>query len=280
MKTRNSTKLSRRFLEKLKRHALNARRSVITASAKAGSVHIASALSPIDIMVALYFDILRLNLKKKIDHNSDKFILSKGHGALGFYSVLAEKGIIPRDLLDNYGKNKSILPVHPVRGSAAGVEATTGSLGHGLGMGLGMALAQKSNNGEGRTFILLSDGECDEGSTWESVMLAGHLKLDNLIAIVDYNKIQAFGSTKEVLDLEPFTDKWRANRWDVEEVDGHDFEKIISIMRKTSTKRRKPMAIIAHTIKGKGVPFMENKLEWHYKNVKTEDLEETLSSIY
>ena len=266
--------------QKLKNHALSVRHDIITISAKAGSVHIGSLLSVVDILVALYFDILRINPKNPKDPRRDKFILSKGHGGLGLYCVLARRGFISKKLLEKYGEDESILAVHPVRGSVSGIEATTGSLGHGLGMGLGLALAQKRDKKTGRTFVLLSDGECDEGSTWEAVMLAGHLKLDNLVAIVDYNKIQCYGRIKDVLDLEPFASKWRANNWETVEIDGHEFNELTSTLRKIPLKDGKPTVIIAHTVRGKGVPFMENKLEWYYFNVKPEDLKKTLDQIY
>lgn len=269
-----------KFLAELKAHALNVRRNIIKISARTGSVHIASSLSPVDILVALYFGILRAG-PGMLNGRGDRFILSKGHGALGFYCVLAECGLLSEKLLEEYGRDGSVLAVHPIRGSTPEIEATTGSLGHGLGMGLGIALAQRRDKTSSQTFVLLSDGECDEGSTWEAVMLAGHLKLDNLIAIVDYNKIQSFGRVNEVLELEPFAAKWRANNWEAIEVDGHNFEQIVPALTKVPKRQGSdPTVIIAHTIKGKGVPFMENKLEWHYRNVKKEDLEMILKEVY
>lgn len=264
----------------LREHALRARRTIIKVSARAGSIHIASALSPIDILVALYFDILHIDLEDPNGLRRDILVFSKGHGGLGLYAVLAERGIIGKDLLEKYGQDSSSLAVHPVRGSVPGIETTTGSLGHGLGMGLGVALAQKRDNRPSRTFVLLSDGECDEGSTWEAVMLAGHLGLDNLIAIVDYNKIQSFGTVKEVLNLEPFADKWRANKWSVLEIDGHEFDQAIPALRNVPLKKGFPTVILAHTIKGKGLPSMENKLEGHYMNIKPEDLDRVLGEVY
>lgn len=279
MKTKTSTKPAN-LIPELKRRAMNIRRRLITISAKAGSSHIGSSLSSIDILTALYFDALRIKPSTYNDPKRDKFIMSKGHAGLGFYSALAEAGFIEDKVLEEYCKDNSILTVHPVRGLAKGIEATTGSLGHGLGMGLGMALAAKRDKNPSRTFVLLSDGECDTGATWEAVMLAGHLKLDNLVAIIDYNKIQSFGTVKEVLDLEPFADKWRANRWGVVEVDGHDFKKLVPALRKIPAKQNKPTVIIAHTVKGKGIKFMENKLEWHYKNISAQELDKTLEQIY
>lgn len=280
MKIKISTKISKNLLSELKKKATNIRRRLIVTSAQAGSSHIGSSLSSIDILTTLYFDILNIKPDAHSDPKRDRFIMSKGHAGLGLYSTLAERGFISNKLLENYSKDKSTLTVHPVRGLAKGIEATTGSLGHGLGMGLGIALALKRERNPGRVFVLLSDGECDTGSTWEAIMLAGHLKLDNLVAIVDYNKIQSFGTVKEVLDLEPFADKWRANNWKAVEIDGHNFEQLISTFRNIPTKSGWPTAVIAHTIKGKGIPFMENKLEWHYKNIKPEELEKTLAELY
>ena len=274
------TKISTKLLSELKQRARNARRAIILTSAKAGSVHIASALSPIDILTALYFDVLKVNPKLPNDSKRDRFILSKGHGGLGLYCVLAERGFISEKLLSKYGQDGSILTVHPVLGAVPGIEATTGSLGHGLGMGLGMALVQKRDKKPGRVFVLVSDAECDEGATWEAVMLAGHLKLDNLVVIVDYNKLQCYGKVKDVLDLEPFADKWRANRWAVVEVNGHKFEELIPALRNIPKKEDKPTVVIAHTIRGKGVPFMENNLEWYYLNIKPGDLDKTLAEVY
>jgi len=274
------TKISTKLLLKLKQHAINVRRAIISTSAKAGSVHIASALSPVDILVALYFDVLNIDPKKADNSKRDRFILSKGHGGLGLYCALAERGFIPKKLLDKYGQDGSILTVHPVLGSVPGVEATTGSLGHGLGMGLGMALSHKRDKNPGRVFALLSDAECDEGATWEAVMLAGHLKLDNLIAIIDYNKLQCYGKVKDILDLEPFADKWIANCWSVVEVDGHNLEELVPVLRNVPKQNGKPTVIIAHTTRGKGVPFMENNLEWYYFNIKPVDLDKTLAEVY
>src|SRR3989344_1963754 len=274
------TKISTKLLLKLKQHAINVRRAIISTSAKAGSVHIASALSPVDILVALYFDVLNIDPKKADNSKRDRFILSKGHGGLGLYCALVERGFIPKKLLDKYGQDGSILTVHPVLGSVPGVEATTGSLGHGLGMGLGMALSHKRDKNPGRVFALLSDAECDEGATWEAVMLAGHLKLDNLIAIIDYNKLQCYGKVKDILDLEPFADKWIANCWSVVEVDGHDLEELVPVLRNVPKQNGKPTVVIAHTTRGKGVPFMENNLEWYYFNIKPVDLDKTLAEVY
>lgn len=274
------TKIYSKLLSELKDHALNTRRLILSTSAKAGSVHIASALSPIDILTVLYFDAMKVDPKNPNDSNRDRFILSKGHGGLGLYCVLTERGFISKKILSEYGQDGSVLTVHPVLGAVPGIEATTGSLGHGLGMGLGMALVQKRDKKTGRVFVLLSDAECDEGSIWEAVMLAGHLKLDNLVVIVDYNKLQCYGKVKDILDLEPFADKWLANNWAVSEVDGHNFEKLVPVLRSIPNQKTRPTVIIAHTIRGKGVPYMENNLEWYYSNLKPADLDKTLAEVY
>ena len=276
MKAKNYIKL----ISKLKSHALNARRNVVRSSAIAGSVHIASSLSPIDILTTLYFDTLRINPRYPDNPKRDRLIFSKGHGGLGLYCVLTERGFLSEKLLNKYGQDGSILTVHPVRGSVPGIEATTGSLGHGLGMGLGIALTNKRNKNPGRVFVILSDGECDEGSTWEAVMLAGHLKLDNLVAIVDYNKLQCYGKVKEILDLEPFADKWQANKWEVVEADGHNFSELVLAFRNIPLQKGRPTVIIAHTIRGKGLPYMENTIEGYYINIKMEDLDKRLAEIY
>lgn len=273
-------KIPEKLIEKLKKEALETRRLFLEIACKSRALHIGSSLSEIDLLVALYFNILKINPKSPKDAKRDRFILSKGHAALGLYIVLARRGFITLKELNNYGKDNTKLTAHPVLGSACGIEATTGSLGHGLPMGLGMALAAKRTKERWRVFVLMSDGECDEGSNWEAILLAGHLKLNNIVAIIDYNKIQSFGRVKDVLDLEPFAKKWQAAKWEVKEINGHDFKEILGAFNKLPLKKNRPTAIIAHTVKGRGVPYMENKLEWHYLNIKPENLEKTLKSIY
>jgi len=209
----------------------------------------------------------------------DRFILSKGHGTAAVYAVLAECGFFPKEWLDTYCQDGSKLAGHITHHGVPGVEASTGSLGHGLSIGCGMALAGKRDRRPYRVFVMLSDGECDEGSTWEAVLFAHHHCLDNLVAIVDYNKIQAFGTVKEVLDLEPLADKWRAFRWAVREIDGHDYDQIEDALLSVPFEPGKPSAIVAHTVKGKGVSFMENRLVWHYKSPDDEQLVQALAEL-
>jgi len=192
---------------------------------------------------------------------------------------LAEMGYFPLEWLDTYYKNGSNLPGHATHSCVPGVEVSTGSLGHGLSLASGMALVGKRDKKDYRIFCLLSDGECDEGSTWESILFASHHKLDNLTAIVDYNKIQALGNVKDVLDLEPLTDKWRAFGWAVREIDGHNLEEIEEALSQLPFEKRKPSCVIAHTIKGKGVSFMENKLLWHYRSPQGEEFEKAMREL-
>lgn len=247
--------------------------------AKSNSSHIGSALSCVDILTVLYFHTLKISQTNPLDKNRDKFILSKGHAVSALYATLSERGFFDNSILEKYCADGSILPGHSTKSCVPGVEVSTGSLGHGLPMGVGMAVACKYDNLKYGIFVLLSDGECDEGSIWEAALFAAHHKLDNLIAIVDYNKIQAFGLTKEVLNLEPFADKWKAFGWEVREVDGHNFGEIIAALKKVPFRKNKPSMIIAHTIKGKGISFMENKLLWHYRAPNQEELEAALKEL-
>jgi len=218
-----------------------------------------------EILGVLYGKILRVDPQQPDWKYRDRFILSKGHGCAALYAVLAERGFFPVDRFDTFCQDGSELVGHATHTHLPGVEVSTGSLGHGLSIACGMALVGKRENQASRFFVLLSDGECDEGSTWEAMLFAGFHALDNVVVIVDYNKIQSLGRVKEVLDLEPFADKWRACRWAVVEIDGHDLEQIDSVLNNIPFEPGKPNCIIAHTVKGKGVSFMEDQLLWHYR---------------
>jgi transketolase len=222
---------------------------------------------------------MKIDPKNPESENRDRFILSKGHAAAALYATLAERGFFNKELLENYCKNGQKIAGHSTRGCLPGVEASTGSLGHGLPMGAGMALAGKCDKKDYRIFILMSDGECDEGSVWEAALFASHHKLDNLVAIIDYNKFQALGRTNEVLNLEPLGEKWRNFGWEVKETDGHNFSEIEKNLSPIPFKNQKPSLLIAHTIKGKGVSFMEDKLESHYKRLTKEEYEESLKEL-
>lgn len=228
------------------------------------SAHLGSALSMTDILAVLYFRFLKIDPANPDREDRDRFILSKGHGGSGLYATLAERGFFPVEDLQTYGTDGSRFAVHPSSMMVKGIEASTGALGHGLPIGAGMALAAKRDEKKHRVVVMVSDGECDEGSTWEAAMAAGHWGLHNLICIVDYNKIQSFGTVKEVMDLEPFADKWKSFRWETIEVDGHDHEAIAAALDRCPLDAAKPTCIIAHTIKGKGARWMENTVESHY----------------
>lgn len=241
--------------------------------------HIGSALSCVDILTVLYFKMLSIDPENPLDENRDRFILSKGHAATALYATLAQKGFFSEKILDKYCQDGNRLSGHSTIHCVPGVEVSTGSLGHGLAMGAGMALAEKRDNKNYRVFVLMSDGECDEGSVWEAAMFTSHHKLDNLTAIIDYNKLQAMGKTNEVVNLEPFAEKWQSFGWAVKEIDGHNFSEIEKCLSQVPFEKNKPSLIIAHTIKGKGISFMENKLVWHYKSPNKEEFERALKEL-
>jgi len=244
----------------------------------ARSSHIGGSLSMADLLAVLYMSILRVDPSRPHWPERDRFIVSKGHAAAGVYAVLAERGFFPLEWLDSFYRDGSHLAGHVTRG-VPGVEVSTGSLGHGLSLACGMALAGKRDGSTHRVFVLLGDGECDEGSVWEAAMFAPHHRLDNLIAIVDYNKIQSFGAVKEVLDLEPLGEKWGAFGWAVREIDGHDFDQIETVLASVPFEEGRPSCVVAHTVKGKGVSFMENQLAYHYRPPDDEQLRQALTEL-
>ncbi len=250
----------------LKKKARWVRNKVLEMCLRAGAGHIAPAFSCTEILVCLYYgDILRFKPKDPKWKNRDRFILSKGQGCAALYAILADLGFLPVPELNSYCQQGSRLGGHS-ESNVPGVEAFTGSLGHGLSIGAGMALAAKMDSKDYKTIVLLGDGECQEGSVWEAAMFASQHHLNDLIAIIDRNKLQAISSTEETLGLEPFQERWRAFGWDVESVDGHSIEALISIFNSLPLRKSdKPFAIIARTTKGKGVSFMENKPIWHFR---------------
>jgi transketolase len=230
-----------------------------------GTPHLGSCLSCADLLVWLYWNTLQIDPQNPTANNRDRFILSKGHAAPVLFQVLAEKGFYGLDALDSYGQGGSVFGEHPPSPDhLAGIEAATGSLGHGLPMGLGMALASRITHSPYRIFAILGDGECNEGSVWEAAMMASAQKVSNLMVFVDYNKWQATGRSDEILGLAPLADKWKAFGWACMEVDGNSFEEIESAYNFMSNDDR-PKAIIAHTVKGRGIPFMEDDNNWHYR---------------
>jgi transketolase len=228
----------------------------------------------------LYDDILKYDPANPRWPQRDRCILSKGHGCLALYVLLAEKGFFPEAELWRFCKSDGILGGHPEFGKVPGIEASTGSLGHGLSFGVGFALNARCDSARHRTFVVCSDGESNEGSVWEAALCAAKHKLGNLTVLVDYNKQQSYSTTYEVLDMEPFADKWRAFGFAVEEVDGHDVAGLRAVLKRTPLDPQKPAAIICHTIKGKGVSFVENNLTWHHKNkVTPEEVKALLAEL-
>jgi len=245
---------------------------------KANASHIGSCFSIVDILTVLYSGIIRITPDSIHSTQRDRFILSKGHAAAAVYATLCEAGFLDIDWLERYCQNTAPLGGH-ITANVPGVEVSTGSLGHGLSIGCGMAIDGQSEKRQYRVFVLMSDGECDEGSVWEAALFAPYHNLENLTIIIDYNKIQSFDRVENVLELEPFADKWESFGWAVQEIDGHNFEDIKKTLGNIPFEKGKPSCIIAHTIKGKGVSFMENKVEWHYKSPTKEQLEMSLKEL-
>lgn len=252
--------------DNLKSVAARLRAEVITLSHRAKTPHLGSSLSCMDLLVALYWNFLRIDPHNPESPDRDRFILSKGHAAPALYVTLCERGFFEKKLLEDYAKDGAALAEQPAPNCAPGVEWATGSLGHGLSVGVGMALSARIKRQNYRTVVLLSDGECNEGSVWEAAMFAAAQKLSSLTVLIDFNKWQATGRSEEVMALAPLRDKWEAFGWESCEVDGHNFEQILTALARAQVKdRNKPLAIVAHTVKGRGVSFMENDNNWHYR---------------
>jgi len=252
------------------------RKIILEQSKRANVGHIGSALSIVDIIVALYAHALRIPI---IDNpERDRFILSKGHAALALYAMLFLKGWITEAELNTYCGDNSLLGTHPEQ-ALTGIEFSTGSLGMGLSVGAGEALAARLHRSNRRVFVLISDAECNEGSTWEAVMFAAHHNLSNLITIIDLNGQQAFGYTDQVLSLTPMAERWRAFNWDVHEVDGHDIEGIAQTISRIDTTSGMPHVLVARTTFGKGVSYMENQIKWHYLPMNDEEYKQALKEI-
>lgn len=238
---------------------------VVQMSHAAKTPHLGSSLSCVEILVAAYWGVLRIDPQQPLAPERDRFVLSKGHAASSLYATLAFRGFFEDSLLEAFNSDGGPLAEHPSLQCVPGVEAATGSLGHGLSLGLGMALAGRILGVDYRCFVLVSDGECQEGAVWEAAMLAPALRVDRLVAIVDYNKWQATGRSDEVMALRPLAEKWRAFGWNACEVDGHDLPALVSLLRSAPDGSGRPLAVIAHTVKGRGVSFMEDDNNWHYR---------------
>jgi transketolase len=238
-----------------------------------GTSHIGSVFSMADILAVLYGCILKVDPKRPNWPERDRFILAKGHAGAGVYAALAERGFFDAAILDSHGQDGSVLSGHVSHKGVPGVELSTGSLGHGLPVATGMALAAKRAERGHRVFCLMSDGECDEGSNWEAILFAAHHRLSNLVAVVDYNKIQSLAPVADTLALEPFADKWRSFGWAVQEVDGHNHTEMQALFAAVPFEKDRPSCVLAHTVKGKGVSFMENSVLWHYRTARGAEYE-------
>jgi transketolase len=252
--------------------ATQIRREIIEMAYSSQGPHVGSALSCADILATLYHGVLRLDPWEE----RDVFILSKAHASMALYATLASSGIMPRELLESYCRENG-LPAHLDRQTGYGVECSAGSLGHGFNIGLGMAAGFKARGSGRRVYALLGDGESQEGSVWEGALFAPRLDLDNFTAIIDYNNLQGYGRPRDICHFEPLADKWAAFGWDVVTVDGHDHGALHNALQEES--RGRPRMIIARTVKGKGVPFMENQLIWHYYIVTEQHRSEALEGL-
>lgn len=259
--------------------AVRMRKEILEMIARAKGTHIASSFSIVEILVFLYDRILNINPKRPRDEKRDKFVLSKGHGCAALYVVLANYGFFPKEVLKTFCAPGSILGGHPDRLRVPGAEASTGSLGHGFSVAVGFALANKINNSKYKVYCLIGDGECNEGAVWEAAMVASHHKLDNLVLIIDDNKLMISGFAKDILDPLSFKDKFHSFGWNTVEVDGHNFNQLTNAFNKVNVKNHKPKVIIANTIKGKGVSFMENQKEWYSKLPNEEEMRMALKEL-
>jgi len=260
-------------IEDLKSISKEIRKKIIEVSHITNTPHLGTCLSCVDLLVVLYFSQMNIDPANPTDEDRDRFILSKGHAAPALYPVLALRGFFPENILRTCNTNGSPLGEHPLPNSLAGIEAATGSLGHGLGVGLGMALESKIHHRDNHVYVLLGDGECNEGSIWEAAMFAPAHKLDNVTVLVDYNKWQATGRSNEIMSLSPLKEKWTSFGWATFDIDGHDISQIDSILSKTRQNQKGPVAIIANTTKGKGVSFMEDDNNWHYRIPNKEEVD-------
>jgi len=265
------TQASQDFARQIRAEAIK-----MVAAAKAS--HIGGALSMAGLLAVLYGEILQVKPDDPRWPERDRFILSKGHCCTALYAALALRGFFPVDELETYGRDGSRLMTH-ISHKVTGVEFSTGSLGHGLPFGCGKALAAKRTGAAWRVFVMLSDGELDEGSNWEAILFAPQHRLDNLVPIVDYNKIQSLGSVQEVLDLHPLAEKFRAFNWAVKQIDGHNHDAIAAALKTLPFEAGKPSCLIADTVKGKGVDFMEDKLLWHYRTPNAEQVKNALGQL-
>lgn len=266
-------------IQELNNLAWRIRRHTVEMIERAGSSHVGSNLSMAEILAVLYGEVMNVDPADADCADRDRFVLSKGHACASLYAVLAERGFFPIEWLESFYTTGAKLPGHATAKGIPGIEVSTGSLGHGLPIATGMALAGKRDRFSYHVYCVLSDGECDEGSNWEAALFAPHHHLDNLTVIIDYNKIQSLGDVDEVLTLEPFPEKWRSFGWRVLEVDGHDTAELVDALRPSRSAQGSPTCVIAHTVKGKGISFMENSLLWHYRTPRGEEYQAAIAEL-
>ena len=271
--------LSMEEKQRLQNLARELRLTVIDVMAWSGGAHVGGSLSIIDILTILYFKYLNVDPANPKWEDRDRFILSKGHAAAGYIPVLAKKGYFPEETLKTFNHFGSPFAMHPDCNKVIGCDASAGSLGHGLSMAVGLGLGARYLKKDWKTVCLMGDGECGEGSIWEAAMSASHFKLGNVIGIVDRNRLMIDGKTEDVMALEPFADKWRAFGWDVVEIDGHDFDQLDEALARAWAATEQPVLILANTIKGKGVDFMENNVVYHYASADSELCAKAKASI-
>jgi transketolase len=265
--------------QRLKEIAQRIREEIVNVTYACGGTHIGGAMSQTDIMVALYYKYMHINVKDPEWADRDRFILSKGHGGVGHAVVLGDLGFFPKEELATFNKTGSPFGMHLDRKTVKGVDASTGSLGHGLSIGIGMALGARMLKKAWRTYVVMGDGELNGGPVWEAAMAAAHFRLHNLIAFVDRNGLSLDGPTEKIMALDPLKDKWVAFGWNVAEVDGHDFNQLCDAIDKAHNSEGKPWVILASTVKGKGVDFMENAVGWHYSGLDETMRDKALASL-
>lgn len=272
--------VSPKLITQLEYKSYELRRKLILLTGKIGGAHIGGSFSMQEMLVALYYHFLNIDPKKPKKPDRDIFILSKGHAGVGYCLMLADRGFFPEEDLDNFNQTGSPFGVHPDHKKIPGVEASTGSLGHGLGLALGIAMAKKIDKKKERVFAMLSDGEMAEGSVWEALLAAHHHKVGNLVAILDYNKMTQDGPVSEIMEIAPIKDKLKAFGWKVLEVEGHNMKQILQTLNSLPPPSGKvPTAIVMNTIKGKGIPWMENTVTWHYGGLDTELEKKALADL-
>lgn len=266
-------------IHSLEKMTLKVRRDVIEMIYAGGSGHPGGSLSAAEILTALYFEIMNVHPQDPTWPERDRFVLSKGHAAPLLYAVLAEKGFFPQEWLTTFQKNDTLLQKHIDMRIVPGAEVSTGSLGQGLSVAIGMALAAKINQADWRVYVLIGDGESQEGQIWEAALSAAQFELDNLIVFLDWNQLQVDGRVEEINCLDPIEDKWRSFRWHVQKIDGHNMEQILSATEKAQEHTGSPDIIIAETVKGKGISFMEDRVEWHARALTEDEYQIALADL-